>query len=241
MIISASIIFLSIKQHKISLREKEYDTFLNYTTLLEQNVSDIRKFKHDYINILSSLRHYIDNDDINGLKHFFHENIIPTQKFEVHSNYALDQLNNLKIEGLKGLLTTKLILAQENGIPIYLEIAEEITSVQLDIIELNRIVGILLDNAIEASKVIKTPVIRIAFITLDTSKVIVILNKIDENTTICVQDIFRDGYSTKGENRGLGLTNLKKVLHANNQIILNTKIAQGYFTQEIEIKDKGVW
>ncbi|MCS4483689.1 hypothetical protein JQ038_18775 [Clostridium botulinum] len=33
--------------------------------------SETRRFKHDYINMLSPLKEYIDNEDIEGLSEFF--------------------------------------------------------------------------------------------------------------------------------------------------------------------------
>lgn len=237
--IAASIVFLSIKQYNIQAKEKEHQNFSNYLQLLEQTNGDTRKFKHDYINILSSLRHYIEKEDLAALKTYFYDTILPTQQREIHNNIMLDELNNLKIDGLKGLLTTKFLHAQEHGIPIHLEVSEEISNIQMDMIELNRILGILLDNAIEASKVMDDPIIRVAFIKLGQSTMIVIFNKIQENTKLRVHDVFRGGYSTKGKNRGLGLSILKEIINANNHIVLNTKIGQHHFIQELEIKQEG--
>lgn len=236
-IITASIIYLSIKHYKIKQNEKEQKSFLMYVELLEQVNNNTRKFKHDYINILSSLRHYIEDDDMAGLKLYFYNHILTSQQKDVHNNLILSHLNNLKVSGLKGLLTTKIIHAQEYGIAVHLEITEEILNIQMDIIELNRILGIILDNAIEASKSIETSRIRIAFILLEHSKVIVVVNSIEENDDLKIHEIYREGYSTKGENRGLGLTILKKIVNSNNHVVLNTKIEKTSFIQELEIKE----
>lgn len=236
-LMAALVIFLSIKQYKFQQKERERANFLNYVQLLEQVNDDTRKFKHDYINILSSLRHYIEDQDMDGLKAYFYTNIMTAHEQEIHNVLILGQLNNLNVSGLKGLLTTKIIHAQEHNIPVDLETSEEISAIQMDIIELNRILGILLDNAIEASKVIADPAIRIAFIALKNSTVIIVQNKIHEDADLKVHEIYREGYSTKGENRGLGLPTLKKVVSANTNIMLNTKIEPTHFTQELEINN----
>lgn len=237
-IIAAAIVYLSLKQYKIRAKEKEQENFLNYLQLLEQTNEDTRKFKHDYINILMSLRYYIEKEDIAALKTYFSETILPTQQKEIANNIMLDELSKLKIDGLKGLLTTKFVHAREIGIPIQLEVSEEIVHIQLDIIELNRILGILLDNAIEASKRLDKPIIRVAFIKFDLSIMIVISNNIQEDLNVSIQDVFREGYSTKGEKRGLGLSILKDIVNANNHVVLNTKIDAHYFTQELEIQQE---
>lgn len=238
-VIATFLIILSIKKYKIQAKVREQQNFSNYLQLLEQTNEDTRKFKHDYINILTSLRHYIEKEDISELKTYFYDHILPTQQREIDNSMMLDELNNLKIDGLKGLLTTKFIHAQEHNIPIHLEVPEEINNIQMDMIKLNRVLGILLDNAIEASKVTDNPMIRIAFIKLEQSTMIVILNKIQENTQLKIHYVFREGYSTKGKNRGLGLSILKEIVNANNHIVLHTKIEQPYFIQEIEIKQEG--
>ena len=238
LIIAATMVILSIKQYKIQAHEQEQQNFSNYLQLLEQTNEDTRSFQHDYINILTSLRHYIEKEDIPALKTYFYDQILPTQKKEIDNSVMLDELNHLKIDGLKGLLTTKFIHGKERNIPIHLEVSEEIANISMDIIELNRILGILIDNAIEASKVIDDPMIRIAFIKLEQSALIVILNKIPEDTELKVHDVFREGYSTKGKSRGSGLSILKEIINANNHIALHTKIDTNYFIQELEIKEQ---
>ena len=238
LVIAAAIVYLSIKHYNIRAKEKEQENFLNYLQLLEQTNEDTRKFKHDYINILASLRYYIEKEDMQSLKNYFYDSILPTQQKEIANNMMLDELNKLKIDGLKGLLTTKFIHARENGIPIHFEVTEEILHIQLDIIELNRVLGILLDNAIEASKQLDEPLIRVAFIKLEQSIMIVISNKIQEDLQVSIQDVFRKGFSTKGGKRGLGLSILKEIINANNHVILHTKIDTQAFIQELEIQQE---
>lgn len=238
LVIAAALVYLSIKHYNIRAKEKEQENFLNYLQLLEQTNEDTRKFKHDYINILASLRYYIEKEDMQSLKNYFYDSILPTQQKEIANNMMLDELNKLKIDGLKGLLTTKFIHARENGIPIHFEVTEEILHIQLDIIELNRVLGILLDNAIEASKQLDEPLIRVAFIKLEQSIMIVISNKIQEDLQVSIQDVFRKGFSTKGGKRGLGLSILKEIINANNHVILHTKIDTQAFIQELEIQQE---
>lgn len=239
--IAAAIVFLSIKQYKIQAKEKEQQNFSNYLKLLEQTNEDTRSFQHDYINILTSIRHYIEKEDIPALKTYFYDQILPTQQKEIDTTIMLNELNNLQIDGLKGLLTTKFLHAKEHDIPMHLEVREEIDNIRMDIIELNRVLGILLDNAIEASKVIDHPIIQVAFIKLEDSILIVLSNKIQEGNELKVHDVFREGYSTKGKNRGFGLSILKEIINRNNHTVLHTKIENHHFIQELEIKQEGIY
>lgn len=230
-------LYLTVKQYKVKQKEKENKNFELYVKSLEQVNNDIRKFRHDYINILSTMRSYIDDNDIEGLKEYFDQHILATQRKEVDNNLILGRLNNLEIKGIKGLLTTKIIQAQESGIEFHLEIAEPITFIHMNMIELNRILGVLLDNAIEASLEVSTPLIRVAIIDLDFSTMIVVLNKIN-NCSLKVHEMYKEGYSTKGKNRGVGLSILKEIVSRNDHVTLNTRIEPSYFIQELEIRKK---
>ena len=68
-------------------KEKEYTQLKEYTDLLENVSTDLRKFKHDYINILLTLGGYIDEGDLNGLKEFYNkEEILARKKGSCLSN-----------------------------------------------------------------------------------------------------------------------------------------------------------
>ena len=111
----------------------------------------MRKFKHDYVNILTSLKTFIDDKNYQGLQAYFYDHILEINHHAQLNEQALMMLNNLKIDSLKGLFTTKIMQAQAQQIPFYVEVVEEITDIPIDPITLNRLVGILLDNAIEAA------------------------------------------------------------------------------------------
>lgn len=68
----------------------------------------------------------------------------------------LNGIENLKVREIKGLITTKILQAQENNIEITVEVADEITQIDMDAIQLSRVLGIIMDNAIEASNTIET-------------------------------------------------------------------------------------
>jgi len=230
------VLYLAFKQYKVKQREQEIRNFESYVASLEQINQDMRKFKHDYINILATLRIYIDEKNYDGLHTYFYDHILEANHQEQLNQQAMMMLNNLKINSLKGLLTTKILQAQSHHVPFYIEIAEEITEIPVDPIVLNRMVGILLDNAIEAAREIENGEVRVAFIHMNDSILLVVSNTFDEKTNIKVHEIFNEGFSTKGENRGLGLANLRQMKNDLQNVSLNTKISPPYFIQEIEFK-----
>lgn len=210
--------------------------FESYVASLEQVNQDMRKFKHDYINILSTLRIYIDEKNYDGLHTYFYDHILEANYQEQLNQQAMMMLNNLKINSLKGLLTTKILQAQTHHVPFYIEIVEEITDIPVDPIIINRMLGILLDNAIEAAREVENGEVRLAIIDMGETILLVINNIFDEKLNIKIHEIYQEGFSTKGENRGLGLANLREMKNGLHNVSLNTKISPPYFIQEIEFK-----
>ena len=67
-------------------KEKEFSQLKEYTDLLENVSTDLRKFKHDYINILLTLGGYIDEGDLKGLKEFYNKDLLPETGKHVTKN-----------------------------------------------------------------------------------------------------------------------------------------------------------
>lgn len=230
------VLYLAFKQYKMKQREQEMKNFESYVASIEQINQDMRKFKHDYINILSSLRTFIDDKNYEGLHTYFYDHILEANHHEQLNQQAMMMLNNLKINSLKGLVTTKILQAQSHHVPFYIEIVEEITDIDVDPILLNRMVGILLDNAIEAARGVENGEVRMAFIHMGEVVLLVVSNTFDKKIAIKVHEIYQEGFSTKGEERGLGLANLRQMTNDLHNVNLNTKISSPYFIQEVEFR-----
>lgn len=67
------------------------------------------------------------------------------------SDIVIAKLNSIKVSSLKSLITNKVLVAQNNNIDVDINIEGEINDFYTDEMQLSRILGILLDNAIEAS------------------------------------------------------------------------------------------
>ncbi|MCE5734567.1 GHKL domain-containing protein [Staphylococcus pseudintermedius] len=215
-------------------KKQELDDYYKYTVQIEKINNKMRKFRHDYTNILLTMSEYLREDDLEGLKQYYHEHISPL-KSEFESNtMRLNGIENLKVREIKGLITTKILQAQENNIEITVEVADEITQIDMDAIQLSRVLGIIMDNAIVASNTIEDPIIQIAFIKTDASVMIIIMNKAPKDMPK-LHTLFQDGFSTKGNNRGIGLTTLKEIIDQTDNVFLDTTIENHYFIQKLEI------
>lgn len=241
------IIFLSIIVFILSmftLREMRYkrnlqeiETYYEYTLKIESINNEMRKFRHDYVNILSTMSEFIREDDMPGLRQYFNEQIVPMKDNLETRSLKLNGIEKLKVREIKGLITTKILQAQEKEIAISIEVPDVIERIDMNTIELSRIIGITLDNAIEASESLEDALIRIAFFKEDESVTLIIMNKCKDSIPR-LHELFEEGFSTKGDNRGLGLSTLKEITDNNDNVLLDTVIENGFFIQKIEIIDK---
>ena len=231
-IILISINTLREMRYKQSLEEIE--TYYDYTLQIESISNEMRKFRHDYVNILTTMSEYIRENDMDGLKTYFNDNIVPMKDNLQMNSIKINGTDNLKVRAIKGLVTTKILQAQEKNIPISIEVPELIDHIEMNTVDLSRIIGIIIDNAIEASEELEDALIRIAFINVETSVMFIVMNKCKEDMPK-IHELFQDSFSTKGDNRGLGLTTLKDITDTTENVLLDTTIENGYFVQKVEI------
>ncbi|NFB18171.1 GHKL domain-containing protein [Clostridium botulinum] len=241
-----SIIFTSIivyyydksVEYRVKLRREieEKNEIEEYSHIIEDMYSETRRFKHDYINMLSPLKEYIDNEDIEGLSEFFYNNVIDMDKNIKWSNSNIDKLKYIKVSGLKAILSTKLIKASSMNIDINVHIVEDIDYIHMNIMDLCRIIGILMDNAIEASGECEAPKICIVVANKNDYVVIALHNNFFGDKPL-IHKIYNEGFSTKGRGRGLGLYTVKNIIDTKYEnVFLNTSIEENMFIQEIWIK-----
>ncbi|MEB7778599.1 GHKL domain-containing protein [Staphylococcus equorum] len=235
-VLIVTISFSIIRQIQYKRNMREIENYYKYTLQIEKINHEMRKFRHDYVNILSTMSDFIREDDMEGLDQYFHEEILPMQDSMQMNAIKINGIENLKVREIKGLLTTKILQAQEKNIRISIEVPETIEKIDMPIINLSRVIGILLDNAIEASeKIVDDPLIRIAFIkNEDDSVMFIVMNKCDTDMPR-VHTLFQENFSTKGKNRGLGLSTLKELTDTTSNVLLDTTIDNNYFIQKVEI------
>ena len=145
--IISTILIINIT-NQLEKRQEAYQHLQEYTNQIEHMYSTLRSFKHDYSNMILTMAEYIASEDINGLKNYFTNEFMPKNQKLTSDTTKINSLINLKDIELKSLLSAKLLYALNLGINVEIEIIEEISHIQMDIIDLARIVGIFLDKGI---------------------------------------------------------------------------------------------
>ena len=240
-ILFSSITYNLVKNTKIKSEVKSENQKLEqqkkYILALEKNNNEIRKFKHDFNNIILGLDGYINNDDFNKekLKKYFNSTIMTFNNNIELNDIVIAKLNSIKVSSLKSLIINKVLVAQNNNIDVDINIQGEINDFYTDEMQLSRVLGILLDNAIEASlELTDDKKIDMNIIQIDKTTDIQISNTFN-NTGTPITDFNKEGFSTKGTNRGLGLSSAHEIANKLN-MLLNTEIDGNTFIQNLSIE-----
>ncbi len=96
-----------LKEMKYKRNQEEIETYYEYTLKIEAINNEMRKFRHDYVNILTTLSEYIREDDMPGLRDYFNKNIVPMKDNLQMNAIKLNGIENLKVREIKGLITAK--------------------------------------------------------------------------------------------------------------------------------------
>ena len=218
-------------------KQKAMQDLQDYTRNLEAMYNSLRSFKHDYVNILLSLSGYIEDGDLDRLKDFFESKIFPTKNLITGEDYKLNQLSNISVLEIKSLLSAKMIYAHESGIDITIDIPDKVESFLIDTVDLVRILGIFLDNAIEATLETEQPQIGLNIIQNKTGVSIIISNRFRDNG-LMLHKLKQKGFSTKIGHQGIGLGNAQKIISSYDNALLETTMKCDYFTQHIELTER---
>jgi len=223
-------------KHKLALQQKEAEqrNLLFYIYEVEQQQTAMRKFKHDYTNILTSMHSYIQDKDWDGLENYYITEIEKASAIITQRDFALESLHKIKIREVKGIVAAKLILAQNMDIDVSFEADSDIDQISLDSVTLVRMLGIILDNAIEELDALKSGTLFVACFKRDNAVTFVVRNTCRADMP-SLRELEQVGYSTKGNKRGLGLSNLTEAVNTHPNVTLSTCAKNGKFSQELTI------
>ena len=210
---------------------------MEYTSQIENMYEELRSFKHDYVNILLTLSGYIDNNDMEGLSAYYEETILPTNEKLTQGKYNLHKLSKIQVPAIKGLLSAKFINALNLGVDLFIDIMDDIPSISMNVLDLTRILGIYIDNAVEAALETSTKEVKFNVV-LDKNSVTIVLANSFVNKGVSLNDIEKKSYTTKGEGRGIGLSNVNEILLKYHNVSKMTEIKDRYFFQTLIIENK---
>ncbi len=112
----------------------------------------------------------------------------------------------------------------------------DLQTLKMKIYEFARILGILLDNAIEASLECNEKIINITFRNDNkNNRQLIIIENTYKNKEINTETIFEKGNTEKENHTGLGLWEVRKIIKKNSNVNLYTSKTNKFFSQQLEI------
>ena len=233
--------YLKDKLHERLDQEQvlRYRDMERYSRHIEELYKEVRSFRHDYTNLLTSLRLGIEEEDMEQIKEVY-DSVLKDSSQKLQDNkYDLGRLVNVRDRALKSLLAGKFLKARDKNIVFNVEVPEEIHVEGMSLLDFLTIVSILCDNAIEASAEASQPHVSIAFLKNGAQETFIIENSIKEED-IDISEIFSFGASSKGEERGVGLYTVMKIVESHPNTSLNTTCQNQVFRQALTIHSMSV-
>lgn len=223
---------ISVKED-LRLQEKDLRQLTEYNRELEKNMEDMRGIRHDIKNMFLTMGGFVDRSSDEEMKVFYEENIVPFTKKELQKSDLYVKLARIHNESLKSFLFYKMIQGIEQEVSIDLRIQPVDTEIffcvgQMDFI---RILGILIDNAIEEAKVCK-------------GKVVISMKENEREYLISVGNTVRRqirergvtaGTTDKGLGRGNGLLIVDGLVGKYKNVLLNSFFKEEEFVQCLRI------
>ena len=204
-----------------------------YERSLEEVRQEMRSFRHDYKNILSGMSQQAKEGETNVLSR-------ELEKLEAGFDRRLGekiqestQVGNLRIPQVRSLLLAKLVDMEEKGVECRLEVLYPVETVNMDAWDFVRCVGVLVDNAVEASLETEKPWVEIVLLQQGTDLELRVGNTWTGRTDPA--RIWNEGYSTKGKGRGTGLSGLQRILRDYPGAFVSASWTEEAFVQELTV------
>ena len=199
---------------------------------------NIRCFKHDFNNIIQAIDGYIYLDDMKSLQIYFKSLLDECNHIKI-----VDSINcrNIENPAICGVLLNKYRIAEENNIEMNIDFLANLKELNEKTYVVSRMLGILLDNAIEAAKECEQKIINFEVVKdINNNKTVITVENTYQNKDVDTSKIFEKNYTTKKGNTGLGLWKIHDILRKDNSLELFTTKDEIMFKQKLEIYGKKV-
>lgn len=215
--------------------EEEQKNLLELMNDYEVMLDNDRISRHEMLNNLVALKSYKNKaskdfeDMLDGIIKNYED-----KKSKIFSNlYKLPS-------GIKGVVYYKLNTIRSLNIDFNLMISKEVEDKfeklnQKLYFKVCKILGIILDNSIEAADLTKDKILLVDIYFEESTLVIYVENSFIN--AVDLDNIYDKGFSSKGKNRGYGLYLVKKIVNETNELKFEQSISDDRFITIIKIKN----
>ena len=213
----------------------EYDSLFSYIQNFEEWIEKEQLNRHEYKNQLAVLRCLTKEKKVKEKIDEILEDNINIEGEVIH------QLKQLPKGGIKGLMYYKVAIGQKKKVKITADVSLETKSILNQLTEQEirivcKLIGIYLDNAIEAAEETRKKNLLIEVYELSNKVCFVFSNTFKKKDNF--NDRNKKGVTTKGEGHGNGLYFASKLIEENNFLEAKQDVVDGYYIQQLIIKRK---
>lgn len=213
-----------------SVNNKQHNVF--------NSIGILRAFRHDIGGILRPMESAIKKRCMEEIERLYYT--LFEKSNDQISSPLLDNFEFLNIEdiNIRGLFENAFVRSIELDLDFKFEAKDVIGIVDLPALELNRVVQIILNNAVEAAHESDKKMVRVAIFRQDEEVVLIVKNSVKDGN-INLRDIYKNSFSTKGENRGIGLYTVGEIVENHEEISIDTRVEENVFEQIVHLQYKG--
>jgi len=234
------IIFILIKkENEYTKIYDKYNTTLNSLKEYEDILDKYRVSNHENKNQLLTIRSMLVEKDKKTAKYI--DGLVKNKIKD--DERIMQEVSIIPAGGLRGLIYSKILDMKEKSIEYELNLSKEIRAVDLinnlndsDMLDICQIVGVYIDNAIEAVVNINDKYVNIDMYLENNCIVFEISNYYEGN--IDLEKLEEKGYTTKSNGHGYGLSLTKEIISKNRKLKNEKRISKETFTQVLKIKMK---
>lgn len=217
---------------------KKYDELLNVMKTYEKDIEEQRTMIHETRNELMTIKCKINDKTKENEIIKYIDSILGDKTSSNISKYS--KFKYLPSNGIKGFFYYKFMEAEKERIKVSVNISKKIENSFLgrldtkEFKDLVRIIGVYLDNAIQASAESKDKKLGIEIYLVKDDIEIIISNTFENKLNI--EKIGKEKFTTKGKNHGHGLLLVKHILNINSIFEAKNEIINNLYVQKLKIK-----
>lgn len=217
-----------------SFSQLEKEGLASYYQNLRGTLSAMQDIRHDIKNIFFTMGNFVNESENQEMKDFFWKRIYPYAQDTIRQSELLSSICQLPSEPLRAFFFLKVsqALQQKASISMMVQVLPEEWQAGMDPIDLTRILGILMDNAIEEALLVPGGMIEIRITGKPYGCSYTIRNSVTRQT---MQRGVHTGESTKGNGRGRGLAIVQELLEAYRNAALNSCLLEDTFIQSLTL------
>ena len=224
-----------IRNNYLSMYSK-YNSTLESLKAYEDVLDKYKVSNHENKNQLLMIRNMLGKDTKNAVGKYI-DKIVKNEYLDDEN--LMMETSKIPAGGLRALIYSKLLYMKNNNLNFQLKVDRKIRSIQLIeldekiILDVCKIVGVFLDNAIEEVKKIGTGIISIEIYMLEDKFNISVANTFEGSINLDRIDEIK--YTTKGKGHGYGLSLVKEIISNNRNLENIRKINDDIFMQILRI------